>query len=98
MVDHLMDTVCVEDGEPLCCEMSLPELAAQCLRELGNYRRGEPCTDTYVLELLRRATIQDKQEAWTWVQHCFAGMVRRWLRRWSDPLPPDHPRSQHRTS
>ena len=65
----------------LCCEMSLPELAAQCLRELGNYRRGEPCTDTYVLELLRRATIQDKQEAWTWVQHCFGGMVRGWLRR-----------------
>ena len=33
-------------SNPLCCEMSLPVLAAQCLRELGNYRRGEPCTDT----------------------------------------------------
>jgi hypothetical protein len=48
---------------PLCCEMSLPELAAQCLRELDNYRRGEPCTDTYGLELLHRATFQDNQEA-----------------------------------
>ena len=26
----------------LCCEMSLPDLAAQCLRELDHYRRGEP--------------------------------------------------------
>ncbi|MGZ3642912.1 MAG: hypothetical protein ACXVCM_03585 [Ktedonobacteraceae bacterium] len=68
-------------SNPLCCEMSLPELAAQCLRELGNYRRGEPCTDTYGLELLRRATFQDNQEAWAWVQHCFGGMVRGWLRR-----------------
>jgi hypothetical protein len=32
-------------SNPLCCEMSLPELAAQCLKELGNYRRGEPCTE-----------------------------------------------------
>ena len=64
-----------------CHELSLPVLAAQCLRELNNYRRGEPCTDTYGLELLRRATIQDNQEAWAWVQHCFGGMVRGWLRR-----------------
>ena len=65
----------------LCCEMSLPELAAQCLRELGNYRRGETCTDAYGLELLHRATFQDNQEAWAWVQHCFGGLVRGWLRR-----------------
>ena len=65
----------------VCCEMSLPELAAQCLRELGKYRRGEPCIDIYGLELLRRATFQDNQEAWAWVQHCFSGMVRGWLRR-----------------
>ena len=65
----------------LCCDMSLQVLAAQCLRELGNYRRGEPCTDTYGLELLRRAIKQSDQEAWAWVQHCFGGMVRAWLRR-----------------
>jgi hypothetical protein len=102
MVYDLMDTGCVEDGEPsngavsiraerfspvsplphpLCCEMSLPQLAAQCLRELGNYRRGEPYTDAYALELLRRATFQDNQEAWACVQHCFGGLVRGWLRR-----------------
>jgi hypothetical protein len=66
-------------SNPLCCEMSLPELAAQCLKELGNYRRGEPCTEAYGLELLRRATIQDNQEAWSWVQYCFGGMIRGWL-------------------
>jgi DNA-directed RNA polymerase specialized sigma24 family protein len=103
MVYDLMDTGCVEDGEPsndvaacipaerfspasflsnpLCCEMGLPELAAQCLRELGNYRRGEPYTDAFGLELLRRATFQDNQEAWALVQQCFGGIVRGWLRR-----------------
>jgi hypothetical protein len=96
MVYDRMDTGCAEDGEsfngaavppasflsiPLLREMSLPDLAAQCLRELGNDRRGEPCTDEYGLELLRRATFQDNQEAWTWVQHCFDGIVRGWLRR-----------------
>src|SRR2546421_1149605 len=67
-------------NEP-CSELSLTLLAAQCLRELDNYRRGEPCTDAFGLELLRRATFQDNQEAWAWVQHCFGGMVRWWLRR-----------------
>jgi hypothetical protein len=61
-------------------EMSLPVLSAQCLRELENYRRGEPCTDTYSVELLRRATIQDNQEAWAWAHHCFGEVVRGWLR------------------
>jgi len=68
-------------SNPPCSELNLPELAAQCIRELGNYRRGEACTDTYGLELLRRAIIQSDQEAWAWVQHCFGGMVRGWLRR-----------------
>src|SRR5215471_10647977 len=65
---------------PLWRKMSLPLLAAQCMRELDNYHRGEPCTEAYGLELLRRATIQDNQEAWAWVQRCFGEMVRGWLR------------------
>jgi hypothetical protein len=60
----------------LCCEVSLPELAAQCLRELGISRRSEPCTNEYGLELVHRAIMQSNQEAWAWVQHCFGGMVR----------------------
>ena len=70
----------------LYSEMSLPALTAQCVEELDNYRRGEPCTEAYGLELLRRATMQGDQEAWAWVQHCFGGMVRGWLRR--------HPKSE----
>ena len=65
----------------LYSEMSLPALTAQCVEELDNYRRGEPCTEAYGLELLRRATMQGDQEAWASVQHCFGGMVRGWLRR-----------------
>ena len=68
-------------SNPLCREMSLPALAAQCLMEIDHYRRGEPSTDTYGLELLRRATVEDDQEAWAWVQHCFGGLVRGWLHR-----------------
>jgi hypothetical protein len=68
-------------SNPLYGEMSLPVLAAHCMRELNKYRRGEPCTDTYGIELLRRATVQGDQEAWAWVQHCFGGVVLNWLRR-----------------
>ena len=66
---------------PLCSEMSLSALAAQCLREIDRYGQGEPSTDTYGVELLRRATVEDDQEAWLWVLHCFGGLVRGWLRR-----------------
>jgi hypothetical protein len=67
-------------ANPLCSEMSIRVLAARCLRELDHYRRGEPCTDMYGVELFRRATMQDNQEAWAAVHHCFGGMVRGWLR------------------
>ncbi|MFL5654799.1 MAG: hypothetical protein ACJ8CB_11580 [Ktedonobacteraceae bacterium] len=56
-------------------------LATQCMRELGNYQRSEPCDETYGLELLHRATLQDDPEAWVRMQDCFREMVRGWLRR-----------------
>ena len=62
-------------------EMNLPELAAQCLQEIEQYRRGEPAPERSSVELLRRATVADDQEAWVWVYHCFGGLVRGWLRR-----------------
>jgi hypothetical protein len=61
--------------------LSLPVLAAYCLREIDKYRRGEPYTEGYSLELLHRAITQKDQEAWTWMQHCFGGMVHDWVRR-----------------
>jgi hypothetical protein len=63
-----------------CSTLSVPLLAAQCLKEIDNFHRGEPCTDTYGVELVRRATMQEDQEAWAWMQHCFGGVVRSWLR------------------
>ena len=64
-----------------CEPLSSQVLAAQCAREIDNYRRGEPWTDEYGLELLCRAIGQGDQEAWAWMQHCFSGLVRGWLRR-----------------
>jgi len=61
-------------------EMHLPALATQCLREIDHYRRGKPCTDRYSVELFRRAIVEDDHEARLWVQHCFGGPVRAWLR------------------
>jgi len=73
MINDVMDTHCVNDREPsspvpllpnpLCSQMRLPALAAHCLKEIDNYRRGEPSTDTYGVELLRRATMEDDQQA-----------------------------------
>jgi hypothetical protein len=67
-------------SNPLLSEMSIPILAVHCLRELNHYRRGEPYTDIYGVELFRRATMQDDQEAWAAVQRCFSGIVRDWFR------------------
>jgi hypothetical protein len=67
-------------SNPLCGEMSIPVHAAHCLRELEQYRRGEPCTDIYGIELFRCATIQGNSEASAAVQHCFGGMVQGWFR------------------
>jgi hypothetical protein len=73
-------------NEATCEAMSIPALAAQCSREIDNFRRGEPWTDKYCLELLKRAIVQGEREAWTGVQHCFSGLVHSWLRR--------HPKSE----
>ncbi len=67
--------------EAVCDTQGVATLASRCLLELANYQRGEPCDETYGLELLRRAIIQSDQEAWAWVQHCFGGTVRGWLHR-----------------
>jgi hypothetical protein len=61
--------------------LDVSQLAAHCLKEIDNYRRGEPYTDTYGVELLRRATVQGDQDAWAWIQHCFSGLALGWLRR-----------------
>jgi hypothetical protein len=64
----------------LSSELNLPELAAYCRREIDKYRRGEPYSERYGLELFHRAIMQSDQEAWAWVQYCFGGMVLGWVR------------------
>jgi hypothetical protein len=68
-------------SDPRYAEMSLAVLVAGCVRELNTFRRGEICTESYSIELFRRVNIHGDQEAWNWVQLCFGGMVRGWLRR-----------------
>jgi hypothetical protein len=65
----------------LSSELSLPVLAALCLGEIDHYRRGEPYTERYGLELLHRALMKSDQEAWVWVQQCFGGMALGWVHR-----------------
>ncbi|HEX9130730.1 MAG TPA: hypothetical protein VF844_00410 [Ktedonobacteraceae bacterium] len=67
--------------EAACEALSVPQLAALSQVELDNYRRGEPYTDAYGVELVRRATVQADQEAWAWMQRCFSGFVLGWLYR-----------------
>ncbi len=59
----------------------LSELVEQCMQQIGAYRRGEPSTDDYGVELLRRATVEGDQEAWTSFQQCLGEVVSGWLRR-----------------
>ena len=57
------------------------QLADLCLQEIDHYHRGEPYTDMYGVELLRRATILNDPEAWERIQYCFSSFVHSWLRR-----------------
>jgi hypothetical protein len=61
--------------------LSIETLVAHCSKEIDNYLSGGPWNDEYGLELLRRAIVQEDEEAWTGVQHCFSGLVRSWLHR-----------------
>jgi hypothetical protein len=54
-------------------------LAVYCEREINNFRCGDPSTDDYCVELLRRVTIKGNQEAWEIVQRCLSETVRGWI-------------------
>jgi peroxiredoxin/DNA-directed RNA polymerase specialized sigma24 family protein len=65
--------------------MSSSALADLCMREINNYRRGEPCNDQYSLELFRRAMIEHDESVWTLLLERFdeymMGLFRRHVRR-----------------
>jgi len=59
--------------------MSTAALLDHCVNEIVLYHRGEVQGDTYCVELLRRATLQNDQDAWQALQQCLSETVRGWL-------------------
>ncbi|MBV9689498.1 MAG: sigma-70 family RNA polymerase sigma factor [Ktedonobacteraceae bacterium] len=54
-------------------------LAQGCKIEMEKYRRGEPHSDQYCVELLHRALVQRDNEAWDIFQQCFTETMQRWM-------------------
>ena len=48
--------------------------------ELQRQRRKEPFDDRSCLEILRRALIEQSDEAWSVLQQCFSQTIRVWIR------------------
>jgi len=65
-------------GSPAALEVTA--LMRLCSREIDHYRRGNPGTDEYGLELLRRAALQRDASAWKALQHCLHNLVVGWVR------------------
>lgn len=61
-------------------EVTIAELAAYCVGEINNFRRGEPGSEKYSVELLRRATMLGEEKARAWAQQCLSELVLRCLR------------------
>jgi hypothetical protein len=67
------------EGQP--GNMSVPALAARCLREINSYRRGETQDGISCLELFHRARIQHDDVALEALRQCFREFVRDWIGR-----------------
>src|ERR1700694_4326389 len=61
-------------------EMKLVTLAELSTHELQRHRRKEPFDDRPCLELLRRALVEQSDEAWSVLQQCFSETIRGWVR------------------
>lgn len=61
-------------------ELDSIELAASSAREIDNFRRGEPTSEKYSVELLRLAIVQGEPEAWKWIEQCYGALISSWLR------------------
>ena len=60
-------------------EMNTTELAAHCAREIDSFRRGEPTSERYTVELLRLAIERGEPEAWRSIQQCYSELILSWL-------------------
>jgi hypothetical protein len=62
------------------CGVNLLLLEALGIDELKGYRSQESVDDRYCVEILRRALIEQTDEAWSVLQRCFSEPVRVWFR------------------
>ncbi len=60
-------------------QMKLTTLADLSIHELQQHRCKEPFDDRYCLEILRRALVEQTDEAWFVLQQCFSENIRGWL-------------------
>jgi hypothetical protein len=61
--------------------MATAALVDHCRHEISRYRRGEHQDGPHCVELFRRATLQNDQDAWQAVRQCLGKTVLRWLDR-----------------
>ncbi|MBV9689820.1 MAG: sigma-70 family RNA polymerase sigma factor [Ktedonobacteraceae bacterium] len=68
------------------CEMSLTSLADRSFVEMSKYRRKEASDDRYCLEIMRRAVLQNDDEAWAVLYRQFGENLHLWFHRhpWKD--------------
>src|SRR5215471_17778259 len=71
----------LQAGDLTSSAMSAWEITEDCKWEIRASCGADACDHGYTLELFRCAIVQGDQEAWAWVQRCFSGLVRGWLRR-----------------
>ena len=61
-------------------QMKLSTLAGLGIHELQRHRCKQPFDDRFCLEILRRALVEQTDEAWSVLQQCFSETVRGWIR------------------
>ena len=64
-------------------QMELTTLASLCIDEITQRRCHESADGRYCVELLRRATIEQTDQAWSLLQQCFSETIRAWIRNHS---------------
>ena len=61
-------------------QMKLTTLAELSIHELQRHRGKQPFDDRYCLEILRRALVEQSDEAWFALQQCFSETILGWIR------------------
>jgi hypothetical protein len=61
-------------------QMQPTTLANSSAHKLQLHRQKEPCHDRYSVEVLRRALVEQSDEAWSVLEQCFSVTIRGWIR------------------